>query len=453
MNIKQIKLENFKNIKKSTIDFKNNMSGIYGPNGTGKTSIIEAIGIFKRYFYFEKRSTSFPDFISDDFHERILSYMTIEKKFMVIEVVLNCNNYDYNLMLEFKKDKNNKLFISKEEISYKENNTRKKFVTLAKVINSEEMIIPEIYLSKNSKISNNLIEDSLKKINYKAALKNFDKFYSFLFQIYILGEFHNENKLSLSTNKNLRNFILHLKEVSQITNDIVLLTLKDQSLYRDTLIIPLMYNTDNGIVNLEYSNKHSIYNKTQADILINLSKEIGNLLSIIIPNSKFILDDKNIGTYEDGGEKIEIKLFVEKNNQKIPLIYESTGTIKLISLLSVLIFYIKNEKATVFIDELDVHIFEYLLGILLEKIYPLAKGQLVFTGHNLLPMERLNKDSIIIATQSEGNVIYTFMKGVSNSTNIRQKYLKSQVLWSEENIEPLLLNIPALEVFIKQLVL
>ena len=83
---------------------------------------------------------------------------------------------------------------------------------------------------------------------------------------------------------------------------------------------------------------------------------------------------------------------------------------------------------------------------------PLAKGQLIFTGHNLLPMEKLGKDSIIIATESNDDIVYTFMKGISNSTNIRQKYLRSQALWSEDNIEPLHLNIPALNVFVKGLV-
>ena len=146
-------------------------------------------------------------------------------------------------------------------------------------------------------------------------------------------------------------------------------------------------------------------------------------------------------------------MFLVKKGIKIPLTLESTGTIKLVSLLSILIVYIQNEKAIIVIDELDIHIFEYLLAVLLETMAPLAKGQLIFTGHNLLPMEKLGKDSIIIATESNDDIVYTFMKGISNSTNIRQKYLRSQALWSEDNIEPLHLNIPALNVFVKGLVL
>lgn len=43
MNIKEIQFENFKNIKNSIIEFRNNLSGIYGPNGTEKAFIVEVL--------------------------------------------------------------------------------------------------------------------------------------------------------------------------------------------------------------------------------------------------------------------------------------------------------------------------------------------------------------------------------------------------------------------------
>ena len=106
------------------------------------------------------------------------------------------------------------------------------------------------------------------------------------------------------------------------------------------------------------------------------------------------------------------------------------------------------------IDEFDIHIFEYLLALFLEKVTLYAKGQLIFTAHNLLPMEKLDKESIIISTKDEKKgVSYVYLKGASVTTNLRQKYLRSQTMWTEENIEPLLLNSSALEMFIKKLVI
>ncbi|MGL6120587.1 MAG: AAA family ATPase, partial [Fusobacteriaceae bacterium] len=148
-----------------------------------------------------------------------------------------------------------------------------------------------------------------------------------------------------------------------------------------------------------------------------------------------------------------VTLYMIKDGVKVPLVDESTGTIKLVALISTLIFCLKNKKATVFIDEFDVHIFEYLLAILLLVIEKYLKGQLVFTAHNLLPIEKLNKKSIIIATKNEGEIKYTFIKTSSKTNNVRLKYLKSQAMWSEDNIDPLSLNIPKLELFIQKLVL
>ncbi|WP_370464347.1 hypothetical protein [Leptotrichia sp. oral taxon 223] len=73
---------------------------------------------------------------------------------------------------------------------------------------------------------------------------------------------------------------------------------------------------------------------------------------------------------------------------------ESSGIKKIISILSVLVYYVK-EEALVVIDELNTHIFEYLLAIILKNISEIAKGQLIFTAHNLSPLERLEKENIV----------------------------------------------------------
>ena len=154
----------------------------------------------------------------------------------------------------------------------------------------------------------------------------------------------------------------------------------------------------------------------------------------------------------DDISEFAVEIYVVRDGQEIPIENESTGIIKIISLLSTLIYYIQDEKAIIIIDELDIHIFEYLLAIMLEKMSKYAKGQLIFTAHNLLPMEKLNRNSIIISSKKDKEVIYTYLNGTSSTTNLRNKYLRSQSLWSEENIQPLLINEPALDLFLKRLV-
>ena len=46
------------------------------------------------------------------------------------------------------------------------------------------------------------------------------------------------------------------------------------------------------------------------------------------------------------------------------------------------------------VDELDSGIYEYLLGECLEVMQDKAKGQLIFTSHNLRPLEILENDSL-----------------------------------------------------------
>ena len=148
-----------------------------------------------------------------------------------------------------------------------------------------------------------------------------------------------------------------------------------------------------------------------------------------------------------------IERFIKKiDDKEIYIENESAGIKKIISILSALVYYIKEENALVVIDELDVHIFEYLLAIILKNISEIAKGQLIFTAHNLSPLERLEKENIVITSIEKEKVNYSYLKNVSKTTNLRQKYIRSQAIWSEDNIIPLNLNESALKMYLKKLV-
>ena len=448
MNIKQIRLVNFKNIKDSTITFKDNMSGIYGPNGTGKTAIIEAMKLLKKYFCYEP-SIFFSFQSSPVNHSKYFNtLMMIGETTMSIEAILSDKKYDYKFLVTAQKDCDAHISIIEEKLSIKPSDTKRKFIDIASLENYDNSIIPNITLGKITIKENNL-KAILKQGRLKQIISHYIAHHSMLDALH----FQDLNTENTSFSAETKEFIYYFKQAKLKLNNVIALTLKSQSLYQGNLLIPIhcSFNAINTTIN--YAKNKNIYDSTECLCLKNTIYEISDLLSIIIPNSKLILEDKIIGYDEELGNSYAINLFVEKNKIKVPLYNESTGTIKLVSLLSVLVSYIRNKEVTVFIDELDVHIFEYLLGVLSEIITPLAKGQLIFTGHNLLPMEKLGKDSVIIATKLENNIVYEFMKGVSASTNIRQKYLKSQAFWSEDNIEPLMLNIPALELFIKKLAL
>ena len=79
------------------------------------------------------------------------------------------------------------------------------------------------------------------------------------------------------------------------------------------------------------------------------------------------------------------------------------------------------------IDELDVGVFEYMLGELLEIFKNSAKGQLLFTSHNLRALEILDKESIMFSTTNPNNR-YIHMKSIRESNNLRKTYIRSITL-------------------------
>ncbi|MEG1999454.1 MAG: hypothetical protein RR015_05515 [Bacteroidales bacterium] len=81
---------------------------------------------------------------------------------------------------------------------------------------------------------------------------------------------------------------------------------------------------------------------------------------------------------------------------------------------------------TVVIDELDAGIFEYLLGEILKIISESGKGQLIFTSHNLRPLEILDDKQICFTTTNPNN---RFTKlNIQNTNNLRSVYYRDILL-------------------------
>ena len=95
------------------------------------------------------------------------------------------------------------------------------------------------------------------------------------------------------------------------------------------------------------------------------------------------------------------------------------------------------------IDELDSGIYEYLLGECLEVMQDKAKGQLIFTSHNLRPLEILENDSLPYTTVNPENcyIKSSYIKNTQNTQNTRLSYLRTiklggqkEKLYNETNI-------------------
>lgn len=177
--------------------------------------------------------------------------------------------------------------------------------------------------------------------------------------------------------------------------------------------------------------KPSTITKETYNVLDNVITQINIVLQSIIPGLTIEIKNLKEELMEDGEIGITVQLLSIRDNVNIPLKFESDGIKKIISILSALIAMYNNEKVCLVVDELDAGIFEFLLGELLDILKSNAKGQLIFTSHNLRPLEVLDKNDVIFTTTNPENR-YIRLKNVKNSNNLRDFYLRGIFLGGQD---------------------
>lgn len=151
------------------------------------------------------------------------------------------------------------------------------------------------------------------------------------------------------------------------------------------------------------------------------------VLQQLVPG--LVIGIRNLGSQmlKDGSLGCRVQMVSRKDAKEIPLQCESDGIKKLISVLQLLIMMYNRPSFTVAIDELDSGVFEYLLGEMLRILAEHGKGQLIFTSHNLRPLETLDKGFIAFTTTNPENR-YLRLTGVKANHNLRDFYYRDIVL-------------------------
>lgn len=400
LNIKNLK--NVKNgeLKTSTsFDFmtKADVIGIYGQNGSGKTAIVEAFNLL--HLLLDNKPMPLVKEFLIYFGEKKL---TIEYEFLVKN---NQGEFYLKYKVVFINGKE-RLLVNSEELFYKENIERtayKKFISINKKVgnfgNSTE------YIKKDDKIA------------IKGAIEVFpeDRSYIFsdkLFKSY--AKFLTKEQIILF--KNLTNeFFYNFHVISGFQNGIVLANLlMSIDIIENDSSTNILYELDSS--NVIEKDKYKYLEKTIA--------EINEVLCVIIPNLKIEVNKIGSETLNEGEEGIRYELLSLKNNIKLPLRCESSGVLKLISILSSLIAVNNNPNTLVIIDELDSSIFEVLLGHIISAINQNGKGQLIFTSHNLRILEVLKSKQLYFTTTNEDKRLIK-LKNVNATNNIRDLYIRA----------------------------
>lgn len=458
VKLKAVELENFKNVKYGKIEFKedkesgkiSNILGIYGQNGSGKTSVINTLNLFRIVISGQKLNPNFCNFISCDSKSAAitLEFRIIDKKetyrvFYKFEIrkTYKGGAFPENINMEYNKimglgdgtynneDKEITVEVFREKLTYSkfEDNQWRKSITIV-----EYDMDDEDYTFRPIKNYREIANSTAKKVGFGIAKGlSQENGTSFIFSpktfSLLLSSFAKTSPENSRIMATLRNFAIF--NLFVIQND-------DLGAITTNRMIPLSFMLEDKKVNMRGNIGLNLFDVSLIDMdkletVKKILEQINVVLNTLVPKLKIEIKNYGKQTLNNSKEAFKVELLSVKNERKIPLKYESDGIKKIISILSVLIGMYNNESILVAVDELDAGIFEYLLGEILEILSKGAKGQLIFTSHNLRALEKLNKDLVVFTTTNENNR-YISLNNAKVGNNLRDFYYRGIMLGGQK---------------------
>jgi len=231
------------------------------------------------------------------------------------------------------------------------------------------------------------------------------------------------------------------QQFSVIISSLFEFALKDLFVIRNThsgvfsanFVLPMAFRIENDNIGAKGDfavplTEPILVDEERKNLLETIVEQINIVLYTIIPGLQVTIKNYGKQSLDNGEEGWKLELMSKREGMKeIPIRMESEGIIKIISILNALIQAFGNPSICLVIDELDSGIFEYMLGELLDIFKKSAKGQLIFTSHNLRALEMIDKESIMFSTTNPDNR-YIHMKNVRESNNLRNMYIRSITL-------------------------
>lgn len=447
VRIESIEIKNFKNVGYGYLGFecskkgdKASILGLYGQNGSGKTALIDALELLRLSLSGRAIPAYFADYINVD-----SEYATLKYGFKVTNRQKNCVYsvfYEVNLRRIIDHSEHNTeqpsndgrykavLFDEILSCSYECGDTK---IRLSPVIDTrtadDTVFVPaaryrSIIGKDKERLTNLLVAKQL-----AAATSR-----SFIFSRELI------NAIRANCKEDYYCFLIESLVVFGNFQLFVINTTNSGLISMNALPIAFNY-AENGKASigniLIKLNEPSLIPEDALNIVHNVISCMNVVLKQLVPGLTISVKDMGSQLYANGASGYRIQLMSNKNSKEIPLQYESEGIKKLISILQLLIVIYNKPSMTVAIDELDSGVFEYLLGELLRIIAEKGKGQLVFTSHNLRPLETLDKSFIAFTTTNPQNR-YIRMSNVKTTNNLRDFYYRDIVLGeqSEPVYEP-----------------
>lgn len=431
VRIIETSLQDFMNVEEGTVRFScarndernfgnADILGLYGQNGSGKTAFIHALSVIKTCMMGMKLGPETSAYIRNG-EESLSIHIGFSGK--VGERIVD---FFYDVVIHRVNDENQAgAQIRSEALSIRDRGNRKHVLLSCddKAVLRPQKVFANFSLKNNMElhmdlhVKREIIKSQGRSFIFSRELYNFlkpigdsESVQQILFSLDLLKKFASEYL-----------YVIGVKDIGVINLSIAMpfyFHIQDEGIHSfGTIGIPI-----NGPATIP------VRACQVAERFIN---DMNSVLKYLIPSLQLQL--KNIGDELNAkGEKMKrVELVSIRNNKAIPLKYESEGIKKILSILHVFIGAFNDSSMTVVIDEFDAGVFEYLLGELLELFAESGKGQLIFTSHNLRPLEVLNKDFIIFTTTNPKNR-YVRLKNVKSNNNLRDFYYHTILLGGQD---------------------
>lgn len=418
-----IEIMNLKNVKNGKIDFLNSnikknlklqlgdVLGIYGQNGSGKTAIIEALGVLKLILIgmpLEDELKNLITYGENDIKLIFKFYIEIKNKRYVIK---------YKVVIKESKDEGIRIQEEKIEYSVNENDEWSK----------NKILIGVPFNTTNSEKNFENFKDIFIKDSFLDILVNQEVSR----KLKLSSIFSKEAKKNLKKDTNLFNIVAALEYYGKL--NLFVVSNKDIGMITLNLLLPLkIKNIDScGEFPIQIDKNENItVNEIIYPIVKNSIEQINTVLKRIIPDFQLKIEEQKKEFLANGSINIIAGVHSIIDGKEISLRYESEGIKRIISILGVLIAAYNQPSVCLAIDELDSGIFEYLLGEILEILSTEIKGQLIFTSHNLRILEKIDKNKVVFSTINPDNRYIKFE--MKDDENLRDMYLRELVIQEQD---------------------
>ena len=443
IRIKKVVLKDLKNVRYGEITLNcskqstsyyadSDILGVYGQNGSGKTSLIEAMAILRSCMSGSRVNEEYADCIAVDreyaelmfvfglqypdgkIREATYAFCMTKKEATTEEIQEKYKDAPNGFEVPESEQKviifNEKFYLLWEESPKKQ--------LIIDTSPKEKPFIPDTkrkVLTGGMKAAGTFLEVQ-KQLAYSSSL-------SFIFMKDVLLCFKGNEEAGV-----ISQVLLELNSYAR--HFLYVVDTKSSGLIRLNYALPIYLK--NGRIRLNTRSSMS-FTKHYFEIVKNIIGEISLVLSQLVPGLSIGLKKLSDTLSKSGEPGVICMLVAIRDGKELPLKAESDGVRKIISILYLIVAAFNEPSVTVAIDEFDAGIFEYLLGEILQAIEESGKGQFIFTSHNLRPLEVINEKFLYFTTTNPQNR-YIRLKNIAETDNLRYAYFR-EIIMSEQEEE------------------